>query len=385
MSLTLDDVVTAARDRHPAFHKTRAPNIVCARFATDFQNSLIALAADRDSRYLAQRVSIALAFDAGNVPGVAGAGAGGLPGSVSETGDFTADQSTAGLLIEARLESEDGAGITQADVPVTTATACVVNAAVTRTIDADIGAILVVVAGKGYGQQRAVLDNTATQWTVYDGVNGAPLDPIPDSTSVVRIVDPAYLSSGEQAVVTALPATRTRYGYLTKLDATGTPYIDWGAPVVTQVSDGIPILPARAIVGGLARTSDGNTQELVFTSPGRRWDPPDFPAVFVMGQNLHLCGDQTDWTDWASLEIEYIPLAQAFARLTDVFLVPDAAKECLVAALAAFIAQRIAGMADVVIDPRPYQAAAAATLQTYLGSLRLTRRARRGVFREVAY
>lgn len=51
MSFTLGDVVTAARDRHPAFAKPNVPDAVFARFLSDWQRTLYAKAVQRDPSF----------------------------------------------------------------------------------------------------------------------------------------------------------------------------------------------------------------------------------------------------------------------------------------------------------------------------------------------
>jgi hypothetical protein len=86
VAVQLQDIITAARDRHPAFFKTRVPNATIARFLSDYQNELIGKALLRDKQFLAQKASVVLDLDAASAPGTVGANAGaGLPGTVSAT------------------------------------------------------------------------------------------------------------------------------------------------------------------------------------------------------------------------------------------------------------------------------------------------------------
>lgn len=51
MAFTLGDVVTAARDRHPAFAKPNVPDAVFARFCSDWQRTFYAKAVQRDPSF----------------------------------------------------------------------------------------------------------------------------------------------------------------------------------------------------------------------------------------------------------------------------------------------------------------------------------------------
>jgi hypothetical protein len=74
-------------------------------------------------------------------------------------------------------------------------------------------------------------------------------------------------------------------------------------------------------------------------------------------------------------------VAPTFTQLTDLFLLPDAAKACVTAKAAAFMALRVAGMPEVAIDAGAYQAAAEMAERTYLSSVRLSARGRTHLMR----
>jgi hypothetical protein len=115
---------------------------------------------------------------------------------------------------------------------------------------------------------------------------------------------------------------------------------------------------------------------------GRRFDPPEFPAVWHGGQSLYLCGTADDWNDVVSLEVRYAPVAPAFTTLAGLFFLPDAAKPAVVAALADSMAQRVAGMEGVSIDTKRFERNALSALDDFLSSIRLSRRARTAVIRD---
>lgn len=382
MSISLDQIVTAARDRHSAFFRTRIPNGVLARFLSDLQNELIVRVCASAPTFLAQTVTIALHLDSDSTVGTAGAGTtDGVPGSVSAAGDVSAVQSPAGALVTLGLTSADGATIQVAERTVTSATDTVLTSTgAGRTVNEDVGRILLITAGKGAGQLREIASNTATTWThtAWSSTSGWVT---PDATSIMQVVAPVYEATEEQGVVTSLPALTTRTGYLVKLSASGVPTIDFTAPIVASVEDGVPLPAMHTLLGGTIRYTDGDTDALTVTSYARRTDATRTLAVYPVGETIRFCGTSEDWADVASIDALYTPVAPLFTALTDLFLLPDAARPCLVASAAAFMALRVSDAEGVSIDASAYQAAANMAQSTYLSSVRLQSRARLTIMR----
>jgi hypothetical protein len=387
VAIQLQDLITAARDRHPAFFKTRVPSATIARFLSDYQNELIGKALLRDKQFLAQKATVVLSLAGNSAPGTVAAGVGdGLPGTVSDAGVFSLTPSTTGGLIEAIVDPAAGAQVLVSERVVSSATTVsLVATGAAWTVNLYVGRVVVITEGPGMGQRRSVLSNTVDTLVISTGADGLQWATTPTTKSLFEVVVPVYQSSGVAGVVTDLPATLTQTGYLVKLSATGVPYIDYTAPLVASVEAGVPLPTALAILGGAARYTDADRRELALVSQGQRFDPPNWPAAYTVGQTLFLCGSKQDWLDVASLELDYVPIAPAFTQLTDYALLPDAAKPALVAAAAGFMAERVAGMPDVSIDPRALVARAAAAESDYLRALRLTRRGRRAQFRAVDY
>lgn len=385
--MQLQDIITAARDRHPAFHKTRVPNAVIGRYLGDYQNELIGRCVERDKQFLAQKAVVVLSLNGASAPGSVGAGAGdGLPGNVAPDGSFSAVPALSGSLVEALTTAAEGASVRVTERPATSATANDLTCnSVARVVNGDVGKVLVITEGKGIAQRRSVISNTATQWVISTGTDGRQWDTIPDATSLIMLVDPKYSSSLGVDVVTDLPSVLQQRGYLVRLDAQGVPYIDWTKPLVANVENGVALPTMLALLGGTVHYVDGDRMPLTIATQGRRFRPTAFPAVYTVGQTLFCCGERADWQDIVSLELDYVPIAPAFTLLTDLFLIADAARPALVAKAAAFMAVRVAGMPDVVIDAAPHLADGEKLEQWYLGSLRLTRRARTILFREGDY
>lgn len=177
-----------------------------------------------------------------------------------------------------------------------------------------------------------------------------------------------------------IPFTSERSGYAVQLDANGNPYIDPAAPLLVSVEQGVALPIVLACIGGTVRGVDGSpTEQLCITSYGRRFDPPWFPAVYFVDQMLHLVGEAADWNGVSSIELRVTPFAPAFTSLDEYFLVPDGARQCLVAYGASVAAERVAAYAQADKNPTPdlnaFAVRAAAAETRYLSTLRLTKRA----------
>lgn len=387
MSLLLSTVLTAIRDRHPAFHRTRVPNAVLGRFLSDYQNELIGKAVERDPGYLTQTLAIALSVDDANDPGTVGAGTtGALPGEVSSGGGLSVVEESAGALVFPLRTTAEGANIVVADRLVTAATSTSVSSTgAARTTNADALRLVIIVDGKGKGQERAVISNTAEQWVISTGSDGKQWTTTPDTTSLMRIVQVQLTADETLGVVTEIPARSARTGYLVRLTAQGAPYIDYTEPKTVWVGRGVPIPSMLAPLSGTLRSTEDEDCELCITTKGRRYDPPAMPAVYLENQSLFLCGGEGDWEEIESIELQYVPVSPEFDALTNYFLVPDAARPALVAQGAAFAAERIAGLEGIAIDPDRFAVRGAQAEVAYLSTLRLAKRSRRTTFRGGSY
>lgn len=344
MSILLSDVITAARDRHAAFHRSKVTHAVLARWCSEYVNHLIVRCATRDTRYMQQSASIVLALSDANTASGAGAGSGGgLPGEIEADGDVQLTTSTTGSLVQIGTSAEDGATIIVAERVVTSATASTVTSTgAGRTVNEDMGRLVYVTLGTGHGQFRQIASNTSDTWTLENDWTTPP-----DSTSLVVILEPSYFVDGDLGTATAVPSVDTQTGYLVKTDAAGLPYIDYTTPLVASVDHGVTLPAMHALTGGTVRYA-----ETAADHPLRIVGYEDrfrvaAPAVYRAGETVFLCGQETDWQDVESLELHYIPVAPQLTALTDVLLVPDAAKGCIVAQAAAFMALRLAGEAPV--------------------------------------
>jgi hypothetical protein len=381
MSVTLGEVITAARDRHPAFHPTRVTNAVFARFLSDFQNELIGRAVARDPGFLAQSLGIALNLDAANAPGTVGAGTtGGLPADVIDDALVVSEETAGGLVFPLTSVAEGGV-IVVAERVVSVATANTISSTgAGRTVNEDAQRLVHITAGKGLGQVREIASNAAAQWVLT-----ADWDTVPDATSKFTVIAPTIGADETLGVVTALPALSTRRGYLVRLNAQGAPYIDYTQPLSVSVDRGVPLPSMLTPLGGTVRYVGSETDELCLTSYRRRLAPPASPAVYVESGSLYLCGDADEWVDVTSIELRYVPVAPVFAALTDYFLVPDAARPAAIEAAAAFAAGRCEGIEGISLDVDRFDRRALESREAYLGTLRLKKRSQVSTTREGYY
>lgn len=371
MAFSLQSIITSSRDRHASFHKARIPDAVVARWLSDYVNSLIAKCVTRDARYLQQSASVVLALSSANTASGAGADTGGgLPADLEMDGDVQLTTSTTGALVQVGASSDDGATIVVAERVVTSATASTITSTgAGRTVNEDAGRVVSITLGTGEGQFRQVASNTSDTWTLEDDWTTTP-----DSTSLMVVLDPTFFASGELGVATVIPSVDRQTGYLVKTDATGQPYIDYTTPLVADIDHGVTLPSVQALTGGTIRYADGDPEPLLIVDYRDRMQATR--AVYRTGETVFLTGVDTDWEDVASVELHYVPLAPALTALADVLLLPDAAKGCVVAQVAGFMAMRVSGMADVNIDAGVYLSLGERSEREYLASVTLNGRHR---------
>lgn len=387
MAIRLGDVIGAVRRRHPAYaDPSVVPNRVLIEEAGRVQRRFALLATQRWSGFLVQRAPIYLALGTDNRPGVVGvATTGGLPADVTAA-SATQAQATAGAAPYYDLDVATVAvpAFAPTSVTVGASTTVVEFTGASRTVNADVGLGLVVLEGPGAGPDavRIVASNTADTWTVPNyGVS-------PTDASLFRLVVlPAADIDGTSGVVTQVASTRTRAGYLVKLDATGVAYLDLDTPLVALLPQGIPLPPLDRIVSlhgtrsGTATVPNPLTYPLgdnpvFFPVPvyhGRHQGQFSGRAAFVEGSALHLMGDQAGWLGVRNLVLSYVPIPPLFAVsrtvLDDYFLLPDPAYDALVGALAVCAARQAAARQHTV-DVAAEAAEATACTSAWLTSVR---------------
>lgn len=185
--------------------------------------------------------------------------------------------------------------------------------------------------------------------------------------------------------VTGIPFVSSDAGFIVRMSDTGVPYLDSTRPISIVVDQGVQLPIVLACIGGTTHYADGQDDELCITSYGRRFDPPDFPAVYFNDQLLMLVGCQADWNEIVSIELRVTPLTPALTSLDDYFLVPDGARPCLVAQAASIAAERAAAFAqsqsNAAPDVNAFAARAERAEDRYLSTLRISKRARHTTMR----
>lgn len=339
--MLLSEVIQACRDRHPAFERTRVPNVTIARYLTAYQRELVSKALLKNRTFLAQEASIVFAISALNAVGTAGAGTtGGLPASVDADGIVSAVEAPVGSLVELAM---DDATTAYAEKPVTSATSLTLTyAGAAWTVNEHATRTVVIVSGRGAGQRRTIASNTSTALT-----NSQAWTTTPDTTSVFVILVVDAESTQEMGVVAASPFTTERIGYLVKQTSAGVPYIDLSTPLTATLDSGITLPPHHFIIGGQVRFADDERCPLTLIDYAAKHQAREDYAAYVMGGQLFLVGNDADWENVLSIELRYVPIPPAFAAMTDVCLLPDTAFMVLVAGAAHIAALRVNGLPDV--------------------------------------
>lgn len=344
MALTVGPLITAARDRHAAFHKSRVPDGVLARRLTAYQRELISRLADIDPSLVAQQMSIVFALGPENAVGVAGVGTpGGQPGRLNLQAPLVVPE-PAGSLIE---EDTSTAQELVAPTTLTSATAnTITKLAVGWVINAYAGKLVEITDGPGARQIREIASNTVDTLTL---VGTSTWETVPTVQSRFRIIAVLLVMTREMGVVTGpLAPAATRQGYLVRLNAAGAPYIDFGKPLIAVFDDGIELPPYESITGGTIHyAGETGVDDLEIRPYRQRMSKGMRHTTWLEGGALFLGGQRDTWKDVDSIDIRFVPIAPDIATLLDVLLLPDSASPCLIAALALYAGERVNGLPDV--------------------------------------
>ena len=357
MSMTLGDIITAARDRHPAFHKSRVPDGTLARFLTGYQRRLISKAAEIHAESMGQQLSIIFAIAPENAVGVAGASTvGGLPGALAGTPPVLDEvELPAGSAAEMDFEN---AAVLVPEFVVAAATALTVQmAGAAWAVNAFQNKYVWVSDGPGIFQRRKIASNTANTLTLTQAWVTIPTIGV----SLCEVVDPTVSISQQVGVVTTLPAESSRIGYLVRLDAAGVPYLDLTKPLVGQFGVGIDLPPMELPIGGSVRFANGDDTDFEFRRYSQRWTlGVSGYGGYMLGGKLFLIGNLEQWGGVVGIDVRYVPIAPAFTALKDLFLLPDTAYDALVLRAAQYCAGRVNGLPDYAakVDPSPLAAEA---------------------------
>lgn len=373
MSLTAEQVIQAARDRHPAFSDKAAPPTLLLRHLTDYQRTLVGKGLMRNPDFLAQQVTIFMALGAENSQHAVSAGG---PGGLPARGGVLAVDAGAGSAVEFLL---DDATVLVADfVPGAVTATTVTKTGAAWVVNAYANKYLYVKFGPGGGQLRKVDSNTvdtlvfSVEWEQLPTIYTDEFEP----GSVLAVYDVAPSVTTPQGVVTAVPSVEVAQGYLVRLSSTGQPYIDVTQPILVDFAAGCPLPPHQGqLLGATAMYAETALQAqspVDILDYAHRFDAERRSlAVYELSGALFLMGDQLEWQDVEGLDVRYAPVPPALTEKTDLLLLPDHASETLAAELALFIGRRLEGTtipAGVVNRlERTYEAAEDSFLGTVAG------------------
>lgn len=378
MALQLQDVVTAVRLADPRFGRDIIPNRVLGQLAGEVQRTLAQLATQRSTEYLVQTYSIPLSLNAANAPGAVAAGStGGLPGTVSG-GVVSVADSFVGNAIQFNVA--DAVVLVADFVPTTVTPTTVQLTGAGWTVNAWQGQYFWVTQGPGAQGAASVVQivsNTADTLTVNTMSTAGFSGLVTALQSVGRIIQSPALEGGAAGLATWLPALDTQTSYLVKLNASGQPYLDLTAPLVTHIEQGIPLPAFDKILGGDVMGIPAETplsingpykQPFHLVGYQERYRAP-WNAGYLQGQVLHLLGETAQWLNQESIDLRYVPIPALFptdgTALTSYFLLPDTAYASVVAHCKTKAAEYAVAQ-EITIDPARWQAEAQARTTEWL-------------------
>jgi len=327
MALRAREIISAARFAHPAFDRALAPTSVCAQLLSEGQRRLMLLAHQRNPSYGVQRWTIRLLPDQ-NIAQV-GAGL-----------DFGAPIVTGSTSLSAESRNVGSAVTVDADVSTYVPPRAVVSATLgtltdttqSWTVDRFIAERVRIVFGTGAGQLRSIASNTADTLTLTE--DWAVL---PDATSVYTVEQNLSEVGGEFGVQLAeFPALVERQGFLVKLDAAGSPYIDLATPITVTGFVGIPMPPASFVDHGIVRFLDSaqvpdHVEPFILTNLSQQKALPAAYCGAVVNGSLQLFGPIQRWWQVVSIELPYLPIPPAVQAENDLLTLREDATEALVA------------------------------------------------------
>lgn len=379
MALTLNDVVLGARGQHAAFHKSLVPDAALARFLTGYQRELVAKALEKDPTFLAQQMSVGFDLSTSNAFGTVGAGVGGRPID-ADVGMLSVVNEPVGTAAEVDVDGSDVVTLVSESVVASATSTTLTKTAAGWTVNAYANYTVVITGGTGAGQRRTISSNTATVLTVSQAWATNP-----DTTSTFVVVDEVLESEKSFGAVASAPFSAQRIGYLVKVNAAGTAYLDYTTPLVARYDVGIPLPQLHHLIGGTVRfAADNDSKEtLTLVDYASRHDPrAPFPA-YLMGNELFLCGGEAEWNGVGSLDLRYVPVPPALTALTSTLLLPDMAYQALVNGAAFHAGLRVNGLPDVPkVDVNALAAQKAESEAAFLKNVGKGKRSRFSVIKE---
>lgn len=342
MALRASDLERAMRTRLPGYDPNLVPRPALFELLSEAEAEIVAQAQSRNAHYLSQRLTVFLARSTGNDVGTAAPASGaGFP-----------------LTSAAAVDLWEPAGLVQAiDLSTPLVTPFVISGQTGTTLTKSgagwttnqfAGKVAVVLSGPGAGPtgRRRIVSNTSDTLTV-----SATLSPLTVAGSSLIGIYAGTAVLGVDGVVTGSDVVTERVSYVTKLDATGTAYLDLETPLVARWSAGIPLPSMGSVLNVEAWPTDGDRSvQLDPVAPDALGYRLRGPAYTVKGGALFLVGLPTALDRLDNLEVTYQPIPPMVTSLTQTLLVPEAARFALATAFALSVGQRLLRL-DPARDP----------------------------------
>lgn len=371
MALRATDLMLAMQDRVPFYSPGLVPLSTTLRLLSTAERGVCRAAHRTRPRYLSQELQIYLRRVADNAVGAAGAGvgafarddAGGLAyGGV--TGAVSGFDLSAPLIAPVVVTGVAGTTLTVLGSPF--------------TANQWDGQLAVIVAGPGTGPTGTALITTTSTGSL---LLAAAIPGVVAGKSVLGIFAPnATVSPTDRAVVNAT-MQRTVSAYLTKLDATGTAYLDLADPLIANATVGVPLPPmGLALKLEAWKKGDLRAADLQWVEPALRGSNIRGPVWTIDGGKLYLLGESSVWDDFQNLVLVYQPIPPELTSPSQVLLMPEPARDAVASDFAVMIAMRVLRITPAVDSGGVLgglQSDAATELQDFLSQIQGAGAARR--------
>lgn len=382
MTLTLGQVIEAARNRNRAFDYKRITVPPIAAFLSDYQRELLGLAQERFPLLVTSQISVIFNAQPNTVLSQVGVGTpegnGGLPAIQNPDGTLSQAVLPNGNTVEV---AQTGPVLSQGTTLSATTNTLTPNQAIPSwTADQfDGSAYLVIIAGTGVGQIRLIQTNTTGQVTTTENWTT-----LPDTTSQWQIIQSSPAVTGQTSAVIALPSLATRTSYLTYIDSSGNVFLDLSNALTGTFDVGFPLPPYKGLLGGTvyfrpsgspSGAAEQFTCELTLLDYTDRLQGRGRYAVYEMNGQLFPIGDFTWWQNVQSLDLRYVPIPGDVTLPTDRFILPDDARGVLVDKAAEFMGTHVEGEPDVAVNLEVLTARAGRSEELWLQQVASRKRA----------
>jgi hypothetical protein len=312
MSLTVQNIIDAARYRHAKWRGLTQPHGPILQHMDLVQTELFNEALAYDPKFMAQRLGIL----------VKASTFADFPGTLSGTSPAI-DTSPTGDLLELDKSSELDEGV-PSDATVTT----LIDSSKSWTINAYAGKYVRIDFGVGADQIRLILSNTATSLIID---TDDPFTTVPTTASHYEIIEADLEAQDDLKLTKGIRPEGKQIGYAVKYDyTTKTPYIATDEPLTVKFQEGIQLPELQRVIGMTIYRGDRGELEAAVVDYNLRYQPPRRPATYILNRTMYLIDPMVDWRENDQIELWYVPVPPALDELTDIFLLPDAAKPYLV-------------------------------------------------------